>query len=149
MLSNFPRTFLKRGIVGPPEGPPDALMSARYVWSISKGDVVLGISLTLVSLTDTTLLYASCDVLAGATVPVRSEKLPLMKVRFPLRSFSFELRVFNPVKNCDPLLVTLPLSRSSTKMETAQPMLEMEGPKEVTLVKPGWMSWYRRWRRPW
>ncbi len=56
--------------------------------------------------------------------------------------------MFSPVKKVlvEPDVVTLPLSTSSTKMEAAQPMLLMEGPKVETFVNPGLVAKYRRLR---
>lgn len=69
-------------------------------------------------------------------VEVKSEKFPLILDKLVLRLPSCAERVFRPVKKADPLEVTLPLSRSSTKMAAEQPRLLIAGPKVLTLVKP-------------
>ena len=69
-------------------------------------------------------------------VAVKSLKLLLIKERFPSRLFNCALKVFKPVKKADPLLVTLPLSKSSTKMADAHPKLLIAGPKVLTFAKP-------------
>jgi hypothetical protein len=59
-----------------------------------------------------------------------------MLLRFVSRLVSWLERVFKPVKNEVPFEVTLPLSTSSTKIETEQPVFEKAGPKFETFTKP-------------